>query len=206
VEGYIMTEQTTETQTTEPTTPADDGKAALRQQLSTQGQQYQSRIAELEAENTAFKEAQAAKEKTALEEQGKYKELSDTYQQKIADLEKQAEDLKAAQTLSKLDSALRDAGIDNEYTRKGVSADYDGKAPMEEFIATLKNSKPTLFEASPQPRATGAVGTVSQGPASAATADLAAGYKRGDSEAIAEVEKLSKNGQLDDAARKALGL
>jgi hypothetical protein len=151
-----MTEETTTTEGTAPATPnvisVDEHKAAL--ESAKRG--IVGQLTEAQAEIARRDEAEAAREKAELEANGELQQLLDKVKAEHSEALAQIESIKAAhnreKTSTALDRALERDGVNNEYTRQGILAEYlalDEQPEIAEFVNSLKESKPDVFAAAP---------------------------------------------------------
>jgi len=136
------------TPTPEPDTGnAGEPDAKLRGVMS-EASRWKSEFEKRDAELADLKAKMAADndaaEKKRLEEQGKWQELAEKEK-----ANREAIEAKHAQTMKRmsLDTALLQAGIQNEYTREGIITRCPAETETADYIAQLQKDQPDLFKA-----------------------------------------------------------
>lgn len=114
-------------------------------EVNTKYKELQNRVKEMEAQLTAFQQAQADAERKSKEEQGKFKEL---YEQQVAELDKYKNETKQmkerAERLEKYINSMLEAKLENvpEDMRELIP---EGLSPEEKLLWVEKAEKRGLF-------------------------------------------------------------
>ena len=131
--------------TTEVTT--EEQKTYTAEDLKRKSNDFIRQITELKDKLNAIETEKQEQERKRLEEQNEFKTLYETEKQKAERLQAEYEQ-KIAE--AKIDNALLQEGVNNEFLRIGLKAKYlqDGSdVEFTEWIKGLKNSNPDLFSA-----------------------------------------------------------
>lgn len=149
---------------------ADPRDSAPFRGLQKEAARAQQEAAELRKELEKIRTDEEKRTKAKLQEDGKLQELLEAERKEKSELSERVAALQTQAERSRLETQLLQSGVTNEYARDGMINRYLAMAERPDtqaWIAELREQSPESFSttavAAPTGRASGSVGSVSQG-------------------------------------------
>jgi hypothetical protein len=171
-----MTEESSTQESAEATqaeSAATDPDINVRQSkafkgLEKEASRYKSEASKLEQELAKLREAEEQRKIASLEEEKNWEQLKAEYDSKLQAKDAEIGAIKAEIEQSKIDAALRDAGITDRHARLGRIVEYntlEERPPLDEWIDKMRTDEPDAFKAPAVPSAAPRAGTPDNAPA-----------------------------------------